>query len=78
VITVKLNINGATKYVPHKPMTYEEIVDLAGLDPKRCWTVTYAGPRRGDSRRSGTMHTGKPPLELEEGMIINVADTSNA
>ncbi len=58
-------------------LTYEEIIVRAGYKPNQIISVTYIGPRHGDSQRSGIMYPGTS-VEIEDEMIFNAADTGNA
>lgn len=57
-------------------ISYEDVVALALKTGNP--TVTYRGPRKGDSRRSGEMHFGCDPVLLEDGMVFSVMHTGNA
>ena len=84
-------VNGVNKLVgddtSHMPMgdpkgtpkhlDYGSIVQLAGYTADRVLSVTYTTRRKGDEQRSGSLTKDKTVL-IEEGMIFNVADTSNA
>jgi hypothetical protein len=41
-------------------------------------SVTYSGPRRGDSQRSGILHAQSQPIVVEDGMVFNAVRTNNA
>ncbi len=57
-------------------ISYEKVVQLAGMTGHP--SVTYRGPRNGDSQRSGIMHPGCKAVELDEGMVFNAQHTGNA
>jgi hypothetical protein len=64
---------------PHLPLTYRDIADLAGFKhpAKPSMTLRYRR-KRGEPRLEGRIvHPGEE-LPAVEGMIFNVADTSNA
>lgn len=71
-----LVVNGRECEFDKNTISYEEIVALAG--EKGYPTVTYMGPRHGDSRRSGEMHYSCKPVVLEAKMIFSVIHTDNA
>jgi len=75
-VTTRVNVNGKPMEATGETVSYEYIVELAGMTGYP--TVTYSGPRKGDMRRSGEMHMGCPPVVLEPGMIFNVCHTGNA
>lgn len=58
-------------------VSYEDIVEMAGHGRHRMLSVTYSTRRFGDEQRHGSLTPGKSTL-LEDGMVFNVADTSNA
>lgn len=73
-----INVNGTDIEYGQLPLSisYGTVVQAAGRDPQRIYTVTYTTRRKGDEQRQGTMHPGLSIL-LEPGMVFNVADTSN-
>jgi hypothetical protein len=73
---VTVVVNGAAKDVDVVHLTYAEVVILAGSSGSP--SVTYLGPPHGDSRRSGTVYPGCPPVLLEHGMVFEVVHTSGA
>lgn len=73
---MKVNINGVDREVDADRITYFALVELAGETGYP--SVTYSGPRRGYSRRSGEMHAGCEPVKLEDGMVFSVIHTGNA
>ncbi len=77
-------LNGRTVLVGEKgglfpttagQVSYEDIVEWAGYGPGRVLSVTYS--TRGDEQRQGSLSLGKS-TPIEDGMVFNVADTSNA
>lgn len=72
---IRIIVNGLEFLVEEK-VTYEQIVELAGKRGNP--TVTYSTRRKGDSRRSGEMHQGCNPVQVEEGMMFNAMHTGNA
>lgn len=58
-------------------VSYEDIVEWAGYGPGRILTVIYSTRRAGDEQRQGSLTPGKS-TPLEDAMMFNVADTSNA
>lgn len=72
---IRIVINGEERYTGARSLSYEWVVSLAWMSGHP--TVTYSGPRHGDTQRSGTMHPGCADLEIEDGMIFNIAHTGN-
>lgn len=71
-------VNGRTVPLDKSDVTYEDICLVAGEDPQRVLTMTYHWRRKGtDESREGCLIKGRS-VRAEEGMIFNVADTSNA
>lgn len=58
-------------------VSYEDIVEWAGYGPGRILSVTYSTRRAGDEQRQGSLSPGRSTA-IEDGMVFNVADTSNA
>lgn len=56
---------------------YDQIIQMAGFAPGRILSVTYHTRRKGDEQREGILSPGRSVL-IEEGMIFNAYDTSNA
>lgn len=73
----RVNINGRPHDLNWERVDYDLIVTLAKRNPDRVLTVTYTTNRKGDEQRSGSMRKGSV-IELEDGMIFDVGDTSNA
>ena len=61
-------------------ISYDDIVEWSGKDSRRdverVFTVTYAMPH-GSDKRDGSLTKGQS-IEIVDGMMFNVADTSNA
>lgn len=58
-------------------VSYEDIVEWAGHGQGRILSVTYSTRRTSDEQRQGSLSPGKS-TPIEDGMVFNVADTSNA
>lgn len=58
-------------------LSYGDIVQQAGYARDRVLSVTYCTRRKDDQRREGSLCPGES-TRIEEGMIFDVADTSNA
>lgn len=71
---MEITINGTKQ--PLK-LTYEDIIMRAGYKPNRIISVVYRGKKHGDIHREGTLYPGAS-VEVEDGMVFNAADTSNA
>lgn len=74
---MKFIVNGKTIPVETDPanayaVSYEQVCEWAGYDPTRVLTVVWS-----TKAGQGTLTAGKICMLLE-GMIFNVADTSNA
>lgn len=55
-------------------ISYEQVMQLAGHDPEKVYSVTWSD-RKED--RNGLMYKGKI-VPVNEGMVFNAMDTSNA
>ncbi len=73
---MKITVNGNRLDFFGSQIGYAEVVKLADMSGSP--SVTYQGPRAGDTRRSGTMRPGCMPVELDDGMVFNVAHTDRA
>lgn len=74
---VMVTVNGHPRSVPaDKALTYEDIVRMASLVPERLYSLTYAHAT-GEERNHGILTPGQT-VEVNEGIIFNVADTSRA
>lgn len=71
---VPILVNGTSK-TARSPLSFEDGV-TSGLW-RREDSVTYQGPRHGDSRRSGILVAGGS-VALEDGMRFAAAFTGNA
>lgn len=69
-----ITVNGKERKVK-SPLSFEAAV-VMGLWKDRD-SVTYQGPRHGDSRRSGILGQGED-MELEDGMRFTAMFTGNA
>lgn len=74
---MKVTINGTERWLrqSESPMTYERIVELAGLTGQP--TMTYHVRITSDTVRQGTLIAGES-LELAHGMRISAVHTGNA
>lgn len=72
---MKININGQDHQITGPDISFEEVVALAKQSHEA--SVTYAGPRHGDSRRTGTMFKGKV-IAAEDGMQFTAVVTGGA
>lgn len=72
---MQIMINGDKHDVSGPGISHEQICALA-KQPVYA-TVTYVGPRRGDSERSGATYAGKSGT-VEDGMIFSCIPTGNA
>lgn len=73
---MKIVVNGQEVDFDAPNICYEDVLWIA--DERSGATVTYTGPRHGDSQRSGILYAGKPPIQVEAGMRFNCAMTNNA
>lgn len=75
---MKITINGKvwTLFQHNDKLSYERVVEHARM--KGYPTVTYRGPKNGDTQRQGEMHVGCADVALEDGMAFNVVHTGNA
>lgn len=72
---IKIIVNGL-EFLVEETVTYEQIVELAGKRGNP--TVVYSSKKRGDSQRSGEMHTGCRPVRVEPFMVFSAMHTGNA
>jgi hypothetical protein len=74
---MKVAVNGTERWLrqSESPMTYEQIVELAGLTGQP--TMTYHVRIDSDTVRQGTLIAGES-RELAHGMRISVVHTGNA
>jgi len=73
---MRIIVNGFAVYFEPACISYQEIVELAGLTGTP--SVTYSSKRDGDVRREGTMHAGCSPVLLTDVMVFNVVHTGGA
>lgn len=74
---MEIIVNGGKRVVDAASITYEDVVKLAGLDPKRIYSITYCALRAGDEQREGSLRPGRE-MTIEHGMRFYIGDTSNA
>ena len=72
---MKITINGDEQDFDGETISHEKICELANRPVHA--SVTYSGPRHGDSRREGLTYAGKS-VQVEDGMIFNCVVTGNA
>lgn len=72
-----IRVNGREVSGTWDSLEYADVVELAGFDPERVLSVTYDKRVDSDTRRAGILTIGKVVRDVD-GMIFNVADTSNA
>ena len=77
-LPTQIKINGVPHQWGAENITYEDVMKLLGKDPKRIYSMTYCTRRSGDEQRQGIMHPGSKPVRVEEGMLFDAGDTSNA
>lgn len=74
-------VNGQEKTTTEKELTFEQVVSIAydanpPTGPNWEFTVTY---RRGHGEKpEGTLVAGGEPVEVKEGMIVNVRATDKS
>ena len=73
---MQIKVNGRDVSWSGSVIDYGAVLSLAEETPGA--TVTYSGPRQGDSQRSGILHAGSQPIVVEPGMSFNVVRTGNA
>jgi len=73
----EIMVNGVAHSFCGETISYREVVKLAGYEYRDCFTMTYRGPKHGDSQRSGTL-TFSQSVPLELGMKFDVVMTGNA
>lgn len=69
-----IRLNGVKTKVEQETLSYEEIVELAGLRAGRVYTVVYT---KGVNGSKGSL-TASQSVKVIDGMNINADDTSNA
>ncbi len=73
---MRIRVNGQDVQWSASSIDYGAVLSIA-KQPAGA-TVIYSGPRRGDSRRSGTLHAASQPIVVEDGMIFDAVMTGNA
>jgi len=76
-IEMQITVNGDRHDIPRGDVDYATICRLAGHPDAKALSITYQGPRNGDSQRSGILMPGKS-VAGEDGMIFNAYNTGNA
>lgn len=71
-----ISVNGRDHLVNKNVLTYEDVVTLAGLNPKRVLTVVYKGVA--GRKTEGTISPGRFIRGVIPGTRFTVADTSGA
>jgi len=76
MIDTSIIVNGRSRITTTKTVSYEDVVKLAYENPPgHLLTVTfYRGPFR---KSSGSLTPGES-INVKDGMVFNVADTSGA
>lgn len=72
-------VNGLRLTVRQRLLTYDHALAYAGYGPNdlhRVLTVVYS--KAAAPKREGILYRGSAPAYLQDGTIINVADTSRA
>lgn len=72
-----IKINGKPHTTTKDSLSYEDVMTLAGFDPARIFSMTYCTRRKGDEQRSGIL-SPRRSVKIEEGMLFDAGDTSNA
>ena len=72
-----ITVNGERHDIPRGNVDYATICRLAGHPDHPALSVTYQGPRTGDSERSGILAPGETVRDAE-GMRFSAYDTSGA
>jgi len=67
-------VNGHSLDTDAAQLTYEQLVEMAGYQNDRLWTVTVNYRPENDKR--GRVPEPGWPVIVRAGMIVNVADTS--
>ena len=71
---IAIVINTRTVYTSHKHLNYDQVIELAELDPTLRYTVSYRYP----DGREGPLVKGGGSVEVEEGMIFDVDRTTES
>lgn len=77
--TKKIIINGKAILTDLERVGYNDIVKLVGLKEGYVYSMVYLIEKSG-WEKSGFLYLGKgsPILDIEDGMMFDVCDTSNA
>jgi hypothetical protein len=71
---VTFNLNGKSCQVANEPLSYADLVTLAGYNPEHTLTVVFQLKGKGPT---GTLYAGES-LEPEDGLLVSVSHTGNA
>ena len=71
---VVITLNGREQKVDSSLVSYEDVMVMAGEDPKRIFSITWSIRR---ANRGGILAPGET-VRLEPNMVFNAYDTSNA
>jgi hypothetical protein len=74
----KIIINGRAVETTLKELTFDQVVELSGMDtgPNIIFTITY---RRGHGDKpEGSLVEGGAPVKVKENMIFNVTSTNRS
>lgn len=74
---MKIIINSIEHEFDGDSISYEDLIEKLGYSRDRILSVTFKGVWRGDARREGILSPGRVII-LEDGLIFNISDTSNA
>lgn len=72
--TYEITVNGKKHTINDDIVEYSDVAKLAGLDPMKMYTATYSNDYYDDS---GSLVMGDS-VDIKDGTIFNIADTSNA
>lgn len=73
---MKININGKTQETDLKTMSYEQLVELVGGNPKDVYSATFS-VKRNKWTKNGMLSFGES-VEVEDNMYFSVFITGNA
>ena len=72
-------VNGRSKTVAEKELSFDAVVDLAFENPQRgdniVFTITY---RKGEDKKPEGTLVGGQTIKIKEGMIFNVTRTDQS
>ena len=73
-------VNGNTKAVEPRLLTYGDIVELAGKPQRAGYTVTWRqrGQLGGGTLRLGAEGMPEHAVQARDGLVFNITDTSNS